>query len=60
MADQFNAGNVVMLKSGGPKMTVETVAQEAFSGKTKVWCIWFEGAKQMTGNFDPETLKRAE
>ena len=34
---EFNPGDQVMLKSGGPVMTVESVA-----GGT-VTCMWFEG-----------------
>lgn len=60
MADQFNPGDVVVLKSGGPKMTVETVGNEAFGGKMKVWCVWFEDTKQKSGNFALETLKHVE
>jgi uncharacterized protein YodC (DUF2158 family) len=39
MADQFKAGDVVRLKSGGPKMTVTGMDAE------KVWVSWFDDVK---------------
>ncbi|WPP45743.1 YodC family protein [Pseudomonas sp. AN-1] len=38
----FNAGDLVKLKSGGPRMTVEQVGQNAMTGENSVWCVWFE------------------
>jgi uncharacterized protein YodC (DUF2158 family) len=32
----FNVGDVVMVKSGGPKMTVDQVARD------EVRCVWFD------------------
>lgn len=55
MPDQFQPGDVVTLKSGGPKMTVEQMGDEY--GKAKVWCVWFDGQKQMSSKFEPNTLK---
>ncbi len=37
-AKQFKPGDVVRLRSGGPKMTVETAADE---GEDEVNCQWF-------------------
>ncbi len=36
MADEFKIGDVVQLKSGGPKMTVTLVADDY--GTPMVWC----------------------
>jgi uncharacterized protein YodC (DUF2158 family) len=58
MADNFKAGDIVQLKSGGPKMTV-TQAGEDSTGALTVWCSWFEGKMQKGGTFPPEALKRA-
>jgi uncharacterized protein YodC (DUF2158 family) len=33
-------GKAVRLKSGGPRMTVESV--ETVGGKTTVHCVWFD------------------
>jgi len=37
----FQPGETVRLKSGGPVMTVEKVDISAMLGKA-VWCCWFE------------------
>jgi uncharacterized protein YodC (DUF2158 family) len=50
LAETYKVGDVVQLKSGGPKMTV--TASEA---KT-VHCVWFAGAKKEFGQFPPATL----
>jgi uncharacterized protein YodC (DUF2158 family) len=50
----FNVGDVVVLKSGGPKMTVDKI-----SGN-EVQCVWFEGANQKYGAFPPNALKAYE
>ena len=56
MADEFKIGDVVQLKSGGPKMTVTLVADDY--GTPMVWCIWFVGTKEQTGKFPPDALAR--
>ena len=57
MPDQLKPGDVVVLKSGGPKMTVTEVGNN-FRGSPKVWCDWLEESKKMTGSFDPTSVKR--
>jgi len=51
MDEELKAGNVVQLKSGGPKMTVSQVGKAAMTGKYTVWCDWFEGPKRWTVRF---------
>lgn len=58
MSDQFKAGDVVQLKSGGPKMTVTQVGKHQIHGPT-VWCTWFVGTKQESGTFPPAALQPA-
>ena len=53
MSDEFNAGDVVKLKSGGPKMTV--VATD-LPGVMTVRCSWFAGAKHESGSFPTHAL----
>jgi uncharacterized protein YodC (DUF2158 family) len=48
---QFKVGDVVQLKSGGPKMTVTTIRTDSLD------CSWFEGVKQHEGNFPPDALQ---
>jgi uncharacterized protein YodC (DUF2158 family) len=52
---KFKKGDVVRLKSGGPKMTVQD--QTAKVGH--LVCQWFEGAKLLQGVFDEESLEIA-
>jgi uncharacterized protein YodC (DUF2158 family) len=52
MMGDLQKGDVVWLKSGGPKMTV---ADEPVN--TRGWkCIWFLGDKQIEGFFPLESL----
>jgi uncharacterized protein YodC (DUF2158 family) len=61
---EFNPGDLVRLKSGGPLMTVEQVGQRAITNEDAVWCTWFEmvgnrqAAKRET--FSPIVLERAQ
>jgi uncharacterized protein YodC (DUF2158 family) len=54
MSGTFKVGDVVQLKSGGPKMTVGEI-----SSSTTVWCVWFVGDKKDGGTFAVEVLKLA-
>ncbi len=50
--EQFKSGDVVQLRSGGPKMTVNDIV----SGRVE--CMWFsEGNKLENGRFNKEALK---
>jgi len=52
---EFKIGDIVQLKSGGPKMTVIEVREE-----NEILCTWFdEKNKQEGGIFLSETLKLA-
>lgn len=51
----FNVGDIVKVKSGGPKMTVDQITH-----KGEVSCTWFSGSKMQTGYFHPETLQKVE
>lgn len=53
MSEEFKPGDVVRLKSGGPKMTVTEVGEE-------VYCEWFDDKKEPQGRgFSPTSLKPA-
>lgn len=54
MADSFKAGDLVQLKSGGPKMTVERVDRDG-----GVYAVWFAGAKREHAHFSSAALKPA-
>lgn len=52
----FKIGDIVQLKSGGPKMTVMSPEKEGGD----VFCGWFAGAKRETGFFPPDSLEVAK
>jgi uncharacterized protein YodC (DUF2158 family) len=52
MADAFNAGDVVFLKSGGPKMTVTGIEGNY------AYCEWFDGLKPVRDKFYLTSLKK--
>ena len=54
-------GDLVVLKSGGPLMTVDTVNSDVFDDDkvTGVLCAWFVGTKLERARFDPGALAMA-
>lgn len=54
----MNIGDVVTLKSGGPKMTV--VSKTSLSDVPNMNCSWFEGPMLYTGSFPQEALRLTE
>jgi uncharacterized protein YodC (DUF2158 family) len=54
--ENFNIGDTVQLKSGGPIMTI---SMTGLSGGS-VQCAWFEENTLKHGVFHPATLKSAE
>jgi uncharacterized protein YodC (DUF2158 family) len=59
MADDFRIGDVVQLKSGGPKMTVEQIGDQG-ERRLMIRCGWFEGDARKHGSFPPAALKKAD
>ena len=51
--EDFEIGNVVQLRSGGPKMTVHSLVSDG-----DVVCQWFEGNEVHEENFPREGLKK--
>ncbi|WP_448326119.1 YodC family protein [Sulfitobacter sp. M13] len=54
----FKVGDTVMLKSGGPIMTVDSIGQ--YNGLTKARCIWFNDSETKSDVFPLETLSVEE
>jgi uncharacterized protein YodC (DUF2158 family) len=54
----IKSGDLVVLRSGGPVMTVDTVNTDIFDDArvTGVLCVWFDGDKLARVRFDPNTL----
>lgn len=51
--EKLKIGEVVMLRSGGPKMTVEFTPDDY-----NVKCVWFQGTTLHRGEFKVELLQR--
>jgi uncharacterized protein YodC (DUF2158 family) len=61
--DKIQRGDVVMLRSGGPRMTVQNFGESkpGITGPIKwVHCIWFDGNTINEYNFDMNVLKKVE
>jgi len=57
MPNDFKKGEVVQLKSGGPKMSVYFTKDNY--GSPMVHCRWFDSDnKEHSSDFPPETLRR--
>jgi uncharacterized protein YodC (DUF2158 family) len=57
----IKSGDLVMLKSGGPVMTVDTVNTDIFDDNkiTGILCVWFVGEKLERVRFDHRALEPA-
>jgi uncharacterized protein YodC (DUF2158 family) len=57
----FNVGDVVRLKSGGPKMTVTNITTATVQGEqvVTIHCTWFYENRAMSDGFRSGTLKDA-
>jgi uncharacterized protein YodC (DUF2158 family) len=57
----IKSGDLVVLKSGGPVMTVDTVNTDILDDDriTGVLCAWFVGEKLERVRFDPRALEPA-
>ena len=55
MTDQIKVGDVVQLKSGGPKMTVASIDE-----KGRAWCSWFVNGENHREVFRPESLEQVD
>lgn len=58
MASVFKIGDIVQLKSGGPKMTVTNIpdAPMSLGERNIVHTSWFAGSKKESGGFPVEAL----
>ena len=54
--NEFNVGDVVMLKAGGPRMTVESIGSTP--DEKAVNCVWFDGSKRVRRSFDAAVLEK--
>ncbi|MEW6639116.1 MAG: DUF2158 domain-containing protein [Pseudomonadota bacterium] len=59
---RLKEGDLVVLKSGGPVMTVDAVNTSVFDDAkvTGVSCVWFVGDSFHRVRFDPKAVERAK
>jgi uncharacterized protein YodC (DUF2158 family) len=50
---ELKVGDVVQLKSGGPKMTIANTK----SNPAGILCVWFDDTEPKSSRFPPETLQ---
>ena len=56
---EFKAGTVVQLKSGGPKMTIDGFKWDGGMRSTEeVECLWFDDTELKQGTFHISSLKQ--
>lgn len=55
----FKSGDLVVLKSGGPTMTIDTVNTDIFDDErvTGLLCVWFIGEIMQRVRFDPRSVR---
>jgi uncharacterized protein YodC (DUF2158 family) len=56
---EIKAGDIVQLKSGGPRMTVSKIYNDG-DGVMRARCDWFEDNKPQYGSFPVLSLKHVE
>jgi len=55
----FQIGDVVILKSGSPAMTVHNLGDYSPMGPNPgILCIWFDSGKRLEDVFHPDTLTK--
>ncbi|MQW34927.1 DUF2158 domain-containing protein [Sinorhizobium meliloti] len=54
MNERIRLGEIVQLKSGGPKLTVNDAGSSSF-----VWTSWFAGSKNERARFHVQSLQTA-
>jgi uncharacterized protein YodC (DUF2158 family) len=57
MENEFAPGDVVVLRSHGPQMTVESIDTE--HGITLIYCVWFEKDQARRMTLRPAALQKA-
>ena len=56
-AEQWKVGDVVVLKSGGPDMTIDEVLEN--EGQQEIICFWFlPSGERKTGAFNPLSIDK--
>ena len=56
---EFKIGDVVVLKSGGPRMTIQDIGDYEYKGimnEKGLLCVWFEATTKIDGAFHPDSV----
>ena len=59
MAHAFKAGDVVQLKSGGPRMTIEEIGRFGHADRDQAKCVWFDRTTRKEDLFELDALTSA-
>jgi len=60
MEREFKEGDIVQLKSGGPKMTIEGIGRYGMVATSdNASCVWFEGKNVKKAVFEIHMLTKA-
>ena len=60
MERKYKKGDIVVLKSGGPNMTVDSYAWHGnYESYDTLICYWFDGNDRMAAEFNQEAVVRA-
>jgi uncharacterized protein YodC (DUF2158 family) len=55
---KFKIGDVVILKSASPAMTIHEIGDfSPFGPNPGLKCVWFDNTKKMEGVFHPDTVE---
>ena len=57
---EFKPGDVVVLKSGGPSMTIDKIDIFNYESVQSALCVWFDGKKKCSELFKLTALKPAD
>jgi len=54
---EFSIGDVVVLKSGGPLMTIENIGDYTPNANPGVYCVWFDERTKMEEVFHLDAVE---
>jgi len=59
LGEKFQIGDVVQIKSGGPRMTVSSPQDTyGYNGHESVHCVWFNGSTRLEELFAAASLEK--
>lgn len=55
---KLKSGDVVVLKSGGPQMTIDKVGLFEYEDTESAICVWFQGTEDKSARFQLTALQK--